>query len=96
MNNPAGDGFIFTEITIENSDIELFMGPMTEDNWIDCIVFGEGQATMADLVVEIGAFPSKSQARKNGWDRPIPPGYSAHKCGKRRFWILNRWDGMDA
>lgn len=35
--------------------------------------FGEG-ATMAHVMHRAGAFPSVSQARKNGWNRPIEPG----------------------
>ena len=39
-----------------------------------------------------GAFPSVSQARKNGWDRPVPFGFSEFKVGKRKrcIFILNR------
>jgi hypothetical protein len=32
--------------------------------------------TMAHLAVEMGLFPSAGQARKNGWDGPIPHGYT--------------------
>ena len=35
--------------------------------------------TMAHLAVEMGLFPSVGQARKNGWDGPIPHGYTEKK-----------------
>ena len=48
--------------------------------------------TLAHLMVGI-AFPSLTQARKNGWDKPIPPGYSEHKVGKHtRIWVWNPVD----
>jgi hypothetical protein len=40
------------------------------------------QQTMAHLVVHLGWFPSVSQARKNGWDRPVEPG--VFRMGKTR------------
>lgn len=39
------------------------------------------QATMAHVAHRAGAFPSVSQARKNGWDRPIELG--VHRITKR-------------
>ena len=35
--------------------------------------------TMAHLAVEMGLFPSVSIARKNGWNEPIPSGYTERK-----------------
>ena len=32
--------------------------------------------TMANLAVEMGLFPSLSAARKNGWNNPIPEGFT--------------------
>ena len=32
--------------------------------------------TLAHLAVEMELFPSAGQARKNGWDGPIPHGYT--------------------
>ena len=51
-----------------------------EDGWI-----------MAHVMHRAGVFPSVSQARKNGWDKPIPKGMSEFVVGKRKFrvWILN-------
>jgi len=47
---------------------------------------------LAHIMCWADAFPSVSQARKNGWDRPIPFGFSEFKVGKnkRHIFILNR------
>ncbi|CAL9991826.1 hypothetical protein VPHD479_0329 [Vibrio phage D479] len=41
--------------------------------------------TMTDLVVELGLFKSKSQARKAGRVGPIPTGWSELKGNKKTF-----------
>lgn len=39
--------------------------------------------TLADIAVSIGIFPSKSIARKNGWNGEIPVGFTTlKKLGK--------------
>lgn len=79
----------FIHCELPDSDKELFFGPLEADDQF--VAIGDG-LTMADLVVELGTFPSLKQARKNGWDKPIPAGFSAHKVGKRRFHVLNRFE----
>jgi hypothetical protein len=46
---------------------------------------------MADIVSRCGIFPSRSQAKKNGWDIQIPEGFNCFVVGKKKFqiWILN-------
>lgn len=78
-----GKEFNFIKST-EETDKELFFGPLNkddefigiQDNWI-----------MADIMVQSGLFPSKSQARKNGWNKPIPSGFSMHTVGKYKVLI---------
>jgi len=41
--------------------------------------------TMAHLVAHVGIFKSVSEAKKNGWDKPIPSGWSEWKFPKRFF-----------
>jgi hypothetical protein len=83
----------FIHVDLPLSDQELFCGPL--DPTEDFTVF-DG-ASLADLlVVRMKKFPSLSQARKNGWDRPIPPGFAEHRIGKTKFWTLNRWELCDA
>ncbi len=51
-----------------------------EDNWC-----------MAHIMHLAGVFPSVGIARKNGWNKPIPEGFSEFTVGKSRkkVWILN-------
>ena len=51
-----------------------------EDNWI-----------MAHIMHLAGVFPSVGIARKNGWNKPIPEGFSEFTVGKmkKKVWILN-------
>lgn len=69
-------------------DKEQFFGPIDLDDPSDRFVLFDDTSTMADLVLMLGKFKSKTEARKNGWDKPIPEGFSAHKCGKTHFWVL--------
>ena len=47
--------------------------------------------TMADIMALFGIFPSKGQAKKNGWDRPIPFGFNSFTVGKLKhtLWIFH-------
>ena len=78
----------FIHASMPDSDKDLFFGPEEPD---DKFVAFAGDVTLADFAVEMGSFPSLKQARKNGWAKPIPPGFSAHKIGKKRFWVLNEF-----
>ena len=51
-----------------------------EDHWI-----------MAHIMHLAGVFPSVGIARKNGWNKPIPEGFSEFTIGKmkKKVWILN-------
>ncbi len=40
------------------------------------------ETTAADLMHQLGIFPSKGQARKNGWPGAIPDGWSEFRPGK--------------
>lgn len=51
--------------------------------------------TMAHVAVAMGLFPSAGQARKNGWDGPIPEGFTQKdRIGKMkmRLFIHNPCD----
>jgi len=71
--------------TCESEDISIFF-----DN--DKVEEFKSYHTMAHLVTTCGLFPSISQAKKNGWDVPIPKGFNCVIIGKKRkfqLWILN-------
>jgi len=81
--------FNFVSEKVSDADMELFMGPFESDdgplirfpdNWI-----------MAHIMYTAGIFKSISDARRNGWDKPIPKGYQELTVSKRRvkIYILN-------
>ena len=39
---------------------------------------------MAHLMAKAGIFNSVSDARRNGWDKPIPSGFSDLRVGKKK------------
>lgn len=51
----------------------------------DVIVLFELPFTLADCTTMMGVFPSKTQARKNGWGGEIERGFRKYKIGKKRF-----------
>lgn len=73
---------------IAEEDPGTFFGPIEEGDFFFRI---DGRKTMLDLLVELGFFTSKGQARKAGWSTKIPNGYTEYTIGKkkRRVCILN-------
>ncbi len=75
--------FDFAHKKETEEDIELFGldNPMR---------FDDG-ATMAHLMHQAGIFSSVSQARKNGWNKPVPNGFNIFTVGKlkKKVYILN-------
>jgi hypothetical protein len=67
------------------SDKELFFGSDEKfESW-------PGD-TIAHIAVAMGSFPSLSQARKNGFDKPLSmnPPFQVIKIGKRVSWVLHK------
>ncbi len=53
----------------------------------------DNMGSMAHLLAFVGKFKSVSEARKNGWDRPVPKGWSEFKIGKNaNQMILYIWN----
>ena len=71
----------------QETDKELFFGPLDGEELIAI----EERDIMANLIVKAGIFPSVTQARKNGWDKPIPLGFTDLRVGKlkTRITIFN-------
>lgn len=68
----------FIEKNTSKNDLELFFGSdetfiIIQDHW-----------TMANIMKEAGIFPSVTQARKNGWNKPIPEGFQEFIVGKKK------------
>lgn len=70
---------------VQEEDKELFFGPLSDK---DKFLSFREDIRFPQLMSEIGVFPSATQARKNGWDKDIPSGWSMHKVGKRHICIL--------
>ena len=76
--------FNFVHERVDQIDVNLFdMDGSTPFN---------DNHTLAHIMHLAGIFPSVSQARKNGWHKPIPFGFSEFVVGKNRkqVFILNR------
>lgn len=85
--------FHFIHKDLPDSDRELFFGPTTgEESFVEF----DDSWSLANVMVEIGLFPSLSQARKNGQAGEIPEGFTEVRRGKnknRKFiFILNRFE----
>ena len=80
---------LFIHASLPDSDRELFFGPLDKDDKFT--TFGDPITNMAHIAHIMGIFPSVTQAKKNGWDKPIPRGFSIHqhKKTKRNIFILN-------
>lgn len=74
----------FIHENMPESDKSLFFG----DDEKDFIVFSDLD-DMSSLVTKAGSFSSRGQAKKNGWNKPVPAGFSTFKIGKKFIWILN-------
>ena len=70
------------------ADKELFFGPLEEKFWGNetFIEIQEGWV-MAHLLHASGVFSSVSEARKNGWNKPIPEGFNSFRAGKNKILI---------
>jgi hypothetical protein len=74
--------------TDRETDKDLFFGPLKEDDqFIDIL----NNWSMADIMFLAGIFKSKTEARKNGWNKSIEKGFSDFYAGKlrTRITILN-------
>ena len=93
--NEPPNSFTFCHKDMSAEDRELFLGPDLEKDttWIEF----DDNFVLADVAVATGKFPSKGQARKNGWDGEISQGFTERTLGKNakkvHIWILNKIDG---
>lgn len=68
------------------SDVDLFLGPISEEQHREIFIPDE-KLLIAHFMAIAKIFPSVSQARKNGWNKPIPPGFNQFIVGKNRSMI---------
>ena len=72
--------FIIANGNEHESDARIFF---QEENIIRLL----DNATMLDVAMAAGIFTSRGQAKKAGWAKPIPPGFSQLEAGKLKAWI---------
>ena len=82
-----GNEFNFIRSSDEK-DKDLFFGPLSSE---DAFLPIEESSIMVHLMFQAGLFKSVSEARRNGWNKPIPSGFSDMRVGKKkiRITILN-------
>ena len=75
----------FIALNVSTEEMKLFgfddePAVVLKDNWM-----------LAHVMHVAGLFPSVSAARKNGWNKPIPNGFSEFTVGKgkKKVFILN-------
>lgn len=68
-------------LTSDEHDKDLFFGPLEGESFIQI----QSHWIMAHIMAAAGVFPSASQARNNGWNKPIPDGFSDMVAGKLKF-----------
>lgn len=57
-------------------------------------VTASNAATMAEILTDLGLFPSRGAARRAGWEGQIPPGFSQHRIGKKKT-LLTIWNPVE-
>lgn len=68
----VGIVWCFAHVVWSSADLDIYFGAATRHERM--IRFDDG-ATMAHIMHWAGSFSSVSDARRNGWDKPIPPGW---------------------
>jgi len=89
MSNGLDFNFISKDMTKE--DLNLFFSPIEP---MDTFITIQDDWTMADIMVQVGVFQSKTQAKKNGWDKPIPKRFSDMRVTKRKIRVTI-WGGWE-
>ena len=64
------------------SDKEMFFG--SDESFTEI----ESHWIMAHVMHSAGIFKSISQAKKNGWNMPIPEGFNIFTVGKKRLQVF--------
>jgi hypothetical protein len=87
----------FLNLAVRNAhyDPSLLLALFPADEWVE--VVDKVTFDMYDLLVRVGAFPSRGQARKN-WKltgADIPPGFNHWVIGKKRDKELCVWNPVD-
>ena len=88
----TADEISFVHPAVSKKDRELFGFDEGVEHIIGHAVNSTtGDWMMCHLMHFAGFFPSVTSARKNGWDKPIPDGFSEFTVGRgrKKVFILN-------
>ena len=66
--------------SLRESDRDLFFGPLEGEIFHDL----PGSYLMAHVLRDAGVFKSVGEARRCGWGKPIPFGFTDLRCGKNK------------
>lgn len=77
---------------VTDAEIEHIFDP--EDGTEDIV--RSDASCMEELAVQAGIFPSKGQARKNGFCGPIPHGVECFGIKKKWLWVWNPLSNEEA
>jgi hypothetical protein len=82
--------FNFVSETVSDADIDLFLGPLEPTD--GPFIRFPPTWTMAHVMHAAGIFKSVSEAKRNGWEKPISHGFQAITASKKkiRIFILNK------
>lgn len=77
---------------VSERDKNLFFGPVYD---FDVFHIEDDDSRYPQLLKNHGFFQSTGEARRNGWDKNIPEGWSEHTIGKkkRKVYILKNTTG---
>ncbi len=92
--------FDFQPLDLQLARFNILVNIVTDQQLEDAhILFGDSiedepqtisnAMDLETLAVEVGVFKSKAEARKNGWQGPIPFGFNCLGTKKRRIWVWN-------
>lgn len=79
---PISPNFVTASTTLE--DLFWLIEPVGDEP----VTTVDDDSTMEDVLVLLGKFPSKGQARKAGWSGIIPDGFNVWQIGKDQFVTL--------
>ena len=80
----------FVHVKVKLSDVDHLLGgewDPIEKKWRNTLIdfqFFSDEKSLAHLMFRAGLFPSVGQARNNGWNKPIPLGFSMFTIGKAK------------
>lgn len=86
LNVAARTEFNFIGENVSDADAELFMGPFDKTDG-PVIRFPESWS-MSHIMHAAGIFKSVGEAKRNGWDKPIPNGFQHLVVSKRKVSIF--------